>query len=302
VTRMIGETAALLTAACWAFNSLVFTQAGKRVGAVTVNNMRLWLALPALLLLNWLLRGTPLPLAIEPARFLNLGISGVIGFVIGDTLLFESFLMIGPRLAMLLSLLVPVFGAILAWAFLGEALTGGEAGCILLTIGGVAWVVTEAAAPAEENVPLGERRFRLGVWLAIGGAAGQAVGLLFSRWGLAGGYPAITATLVRVGVAAIVLALLAIGRGRLGDQVTRMRDRAALLQIGAGALTGPVLGVTLSLVAIAHAHIGVASTLMSLTPVLLLPASRFIFKEKISARAILGTLVALLGVVLLFLT
>jgi drug/metabolite transporter (DMT)-like permease len=299
---MIGETAALLTAACWAFNSVVFTQAGKRVGAATVNTMRLWLALPALLLLNWLLFGMPLPLGIEPARLLQLGVSGVIGFVVGDALLFESFLLIGPRLAMLLSLLVPVFGAILAWAFLGEALTAVEAGCILVTIGGVAWVVTEAATPAREPAPYPARRRRLGVWLAVGGAAGQAIGLLFSRLGLAGGYPAITATLVRVGVAAIVLALLAIGRGRLGDQWARMRDRTALLQIGAGALTGPVLGVTLSLVAIAHAPIGVASTLMSLTPVFLLPVAHFLFRERITSRAVFGTLVALLGVVLLFLT
>ena len=80
-----------------------------------------------------------------------------------------------------------------------------------------------------------------------------------------------------------------------------MKDRKALLEIGAGALTGPVLGVTLSLVAIAHTHIGVASTLMSLTPVILLPVSYFLFKEKITSRAIVGTLVALLGVVLLFL-
>ena len=80
-----------------------------------------------------------------------------------------------------------------------------------------------------------------------------------------------------------------------------MRDRKALLEISAGALTGPVLGVTLSLVAIAHTHIGVASTLMSLTPVLLLPVSHFLFKERITSRAIVGTLVALLGVIMLFL-
>jgi drug/metabolite transporter (DMT)-like permease len=54
-------------------------------------------------------------------------------------------------------------------------------------------------------------------------------------------------------------------------------------------------------VAIAHAHIGVASTLMSLTPIFLLPVSHFLFRERISVRAIIGTLFALLGVVMLFL-
>jgi drug/metabolite transporter (DMT)-like permease len=299
---VLGEIAAVLTALCWSFNSVVFTRAGKRVGAVTVNAFRLWIALPALALLHWLLFGIPFPFAIEQGRFLYLGISGVVGFVIGDAMLFESFLIIGPRLAMLLALLVPVFGAVLAFAFLGEKLAALEIVSILVTIGGVAWVVTEETAPVPESAPKPPREFALGVWLAVGGAAGQAVGLLFSRWGLAGGYSAISATLVRVGVAGLALVMLGLFRGDLQAQLGRMKDKKALLEITAGALTGPVLGVTLSLVAIAHTHIGVASTLMSLTPVFLLPVSHILFKEKITARAVFGTMIALLGVVLLFLT
>lgn len=310
MTNIVGEIAALLTAVCWTFNSLVFTWAGKRVGAVTVNAMRLWIAVPALLLAHGLMFATPFPFVVEPSRFICLGVSGVIGFVIGDTMLFESFLLIGPRLAMLLSLLVPVFGAALAWVFLGEKLAALEVLGILVTIGGVAWVVAEKAAPfaaptstsgtfsAASRQP---RPYRLGILLAVGGAAGQALGLLFSRLGLAGGYSALSATLIRVMVAGLVLALLGLARGELHAHLARMRDRKALLEISAGALTGPALGVVLSLMAIAHAHIGVASTLMSLTPVLLLPVARFLFNEKITPRAVAGTLIALAGVVLLFL-
>ena len=297
-----GEIAALLTSVCWAFNSVVFTRAGKRVGAVTVNSLRLWIALPVLALLHWLLFGTLFPCAIEPGRLFYLGISGIIGFVIGDAMLFESFLLIGPRLAMLLALLTPVFSAVLAWWLLGEALLPMEIVSILVTIAGIAWVVTEETAPADDPSLLPPRRRRLGILLAAGGALGQAVGLLFSRLGLAGGFSAISATHVRVSAAALALAAISLGQGRFQVHWARMKDRAALLEITAGALTGPVLGVSLSLVAIAHAHIGVASTLMSLTPVILLPVSYFLFKEKITSRAILGTLVALLGVILLFLS
>ncbi|HSQ35778.1 MAG TPA: DMT family transporter, partial [Candidatus Binatia bacterium] len=204
MTSVYGEIAALLTAVCWTFNSVVFTRAGRRVGSVTVNAMRLWVAFPALVLLHLLLFGTPFPFAIEVDRFLYLGISGVIGFVIGDAMLFESFLLIGPRLAMLLSLLVPVFGTFLAWAFLGENLLAIEMLSILVTIAGVAWVVAEKTAPAVDPAAGTPPKFALGVWLAVGGAAGQALGLLFSRLGLAGGYSAISATQVRVGVAGLV--------------------------------------------------------------------------------------------------
>lgn len=302
MSHMLGEIAALLTAVCWSFNSVVFTLAGRRVGSSAVNSVRLWIALPALMLLHWLLFGAPLPLGIEPERFFHLGLSGVIGFAAGDAMLFESFLLIGPRLAMLLALLVPVFGAFLAWAFLGETLQGLEVVSILVILGGVAWVVAERKAAGDDPVAAPPRKRRLGVWLAVGGAAGQALGLLFSRLGLAGGYSAISATLVRVGVAGLLLALGNLFQGKLRGHLAAMKDGRALLQISAGSLTGPVLGVTLSLVAIARAHIGVASTLMSLTPVMLLPVSRFLFRENITPRAVAGTGVALLGVMLLFLS
>jgi drug/metabolite transporter (DMT)-like permease len=299
--NVYGEIAALLTAVCWSFNSVVFTQAGKRVGSVTVNSVRLWTAFPALLLLHGLLYGTPVPFDIEPGRFFYLGISGLIGFVIGDSMLFESFLLIGPRLAMLLALLVPVSSTLLAWAWLGETLRVPEIISILVTIGGIAWVVAEKTAPVDASASVQPRKYRLGILLAMGGAAGQALGLLFSKLGLAGGYSAISATLVRVGAAGLILVVVSLFQGKLHVHLARMKDKKALLEITAGSLTGPVLGVVLSLVAIAHTHIGVASTLMSLTPVLLLPVSYFVFKEKITSRAIIGTMIALLGVVLLFL-
>ena len=300
MTSFYGEIAALLTSVCWAFNSVVFTRAGRRVGAITVNYMRLWIAVPALLLIHWLLFATPFPFAIEPNRFLYLAVSGLIGFVIGDTMLFESFLLIGPRLAMLLSLLVPVFSAILAWVVLGENLLVLEIVSILVTIGGIAWVVAEKRAPVDAFASREPRKYRLGILLAVGGAAGQAAGLLFSKLGLVGGYSAISATLVRVSASAFALAVLGLFQGKIHAHLAKMKDKKALLEITAGALTGPALGVVLSLVAIAHASIGVASTLMSLTPVILLPVSYFLFKEKITFRAIIGTMIALLGVALLF--
>jgi drug/metabolite transporter (DMT)-like permease len=52
-------------------------------------------------------------------------------------------------------------------------------------------------------------------------------------------------------------------------------------------------------VAIDRASIGVASTIMSLTPLFLIPVSRFVFREPITLRAVVGTLIALAGVALL---
>jgi drug/metabolite transporter (DMT)-like permease len=140
-----------------------------------------------------------------------------------------------------------------------------------------------------------------GVLLGVGGALGQSVGLVFSMKGLAGGFPPISANVIRVTAGLVALLLYLGATGRLGGTLGGLRDGRAAAFIGLGAVTGPVLGVVLSLVAIARAPMGVAATLMSLSPVILLPVSHFVFKEKVGGHAILGTLLALAGAAALFL-
>jgi len=295
-----GEIAALLTAVCWTFNSVVFTQAGKRVGALTVNHLRLWMAFVVLCVLHVFIFRSPFPFDIGGDRLFYLGISGVIGLVIGDGLLFRAFVLIGARLSMLLMLLTPVFSSFLAWVVLNEVLTPWEITGILITVAGIAWVISEKGNVYPTTGRKRRREFLVGIVLGIGGAVGQAVGLLFSRMGLEGGFSPISANHVRVTAAALVLAVAALVQGKMWNHIAKLKDKKTLLEMTGGTLTGPVLGVILSLVAIAHTHIGVASTLMSLAPVLLIPVSYFIFKEKITVRSILGTVIALLGVILLF--
>jgi drug/metabolite transporter (DMT)-like permease len=134
----------------------------------------------------------------------------------------------------------------------------------------------------------------------VGGALGQSIGLVFSLFGLAGGFPPISANLIRVTAGMVALLLYFGVRGRLRGTLGGLRDGRAAAFIGLGAVTGPVLGVVLSLVAIARAPMGVAATLMSLSPVVLLPVSHFVLKEKVGGHAILGTLLALVGAAALF--
>lgn len=291
-----GEIAALLTAVCWAFNSVVFTLAGKRVGSVTVNKVRLWMAFIAQAILHVILYRTVFPFDASPREFFYLAFSGVIGLVIGDGLLFEAFLLIGPRLATLLMLLAPIFSAFLAWVVLGETLLFLEVIAIFVTVAGIGWVVSERQPHFHQR----PKHYVLGILLGIGGAAGQAVGLLFSKIGIAQGMSAISANHIRVAAAAVVIAGVSLLRGKMRTDILKMKDKKVLLEITSGALTGPVLGVILSLVAIRYTHIGVASTLMSLSPILLIPVGHYLFKERITLRTIAGTVIALTGAVLLF--
>ena len=296
----LGEVVSLLTAVCWSTNAVLFAKAGQRVGSPTVNVARLGVALIAMLLLHTLLYGTPFPFNAGPVRIAWLAASGLIGFSLGDALLFESLVLLGPRLAMLIMTLWPVFAALMAWAFLGQTMGPWKVGAMLITLGGIALVVGEkGSTSADSGKP---RRFTLGVLLALGGALGQAVGFIFSKFGMAGGLGPISANVVRVTAGLLALGIWQALRGDLLSNLRKLSDHRAAWFITFGAIFGPVIGVMLSLFAIDHAtYLGVASTLMSLSPVILLPFSVIVEKERVSFRAIAGTIVSIGGATALFL-
>jgi drug/metabolite transporter (DMT)-like permease len=296
--RHSGEIAALLTAICWSTNSVLFAMAGRRVGSATVNVVRLAMAWLFLLGLSALLTGSPFPFDAGGKRLAWLAVSGLIGFAVGDAVLFEALVRIGPRLSMLVMTLWPVMSAILAWLFLGQGLGAAKLVAMLVTLGGIAVVVAERSGDGPAIDP---RQRWSGLLLALGGAAGQAIGFLFSRFGLEGGLHPVPANVVRASAGLAALAAWQLARGSLAGNFRRLEDRRATLLIAAGALSGPVAGVVLSLYAAAHASsLGVASTLMSLSPVILLPVSALFLGERLSLRAVLGTLVTVAGAAGLF--
>jgi drug/metabolite transporter (DMT)-like permease len=299
VNPSLGALAAITTALLWAFTSIAFSLASVRAGAMAVNRLRLLMAVGWLVLAHALFR-LPLPLFAGGERWLLLGASGFVGLVLGDGFLFQAFVWIGPRLTMLLLSTAPALATLWAWWFLGEALSAMEITGILVTILGVGWVVQARDGTAVQ--PGDARRYMLGVLCGLGGAAGQAGGLILAKQGMAGDFPVLSATLMRMVVAALVLWSYTAVRGQIGETVARFsRDhRAAWLSL-AGSFLGPFVGVTLSLLSIQHVEIGIASTLMALTPVFLLPLSHLMFRERVGWPAILGTFVATAGVALMFL-
>jgi drug/metabolite transporter (DMT)-like permease len=297
----MGEIAALATSFCWSFTSIQFTLAGQQVGSEVVNRTRLVLAVLYLSLAHLLLYGELWPIHAEPFRWGWLGLSGTIGLVLGDACLFQAFVLIGTRRAMLVTTLGPVISTLLAWGWLGETLQLAEIGAVLVVVGGIAWVVSERQSAQGTSVE-SKRQYALGVLLSVGGALGQALGLVISKQGLAGDFPSLSAALIRMMVATGVIWLLTLAQGQVGATWHALRDEKARLFIAGGALTGPFVGVWLSMVAVQRAHVGIASTLMSLSPIILIPLGHWIFREQISPRAVAGTVVALAGAAIIFLT
>jgi drug/metabolite transporter (DMT)-like permease len=294
---LLGELAALGTSACWSLTSTFFTLAGRQVGSVAVNRVRLLFAVLFLTASHALL-GLALPVLAEPWRWLWLGLSGIVGLVIGDALLFQAFVWIGPRLTMLMMSLAPVISAALAWLFLGEVLAARELLAVMITVAGVAFVVLDR--PASAGNRQAERDHVKGILFGLGAAAGQALGLILAKKGLAGDFSPLSGTLMRMVIAAAIMWGLAAAQGQAAATLRRVRgEPLALRRILGGAFFGPFLGVTLSLVAVQATQVGIASALMALPPVFLLPISRLVFGERVGARAIAGTFVAIAGVAML---
>jgi drug/metabolite transporter (DMT)-like permease len=296
---LLGELASLATAVLWTGSATFFSIASRRLGSAVLNRTRLLLAVIFLLITHTILLGSPLPLDAAPNRWLWLGLSGVIGLAIGDAMLFQAYVLIGPRLGLLMLSIAPLISTLLAWALLGEVLLPIEWFAILLTIAGIAWVVTRGSGPSLNHH---RPHYVQGILLGLGAATGQAAGLTLSKLGLGGDFPALSGVVIRMLAGFVALWGWTLLRGNIGETFERLsQDRGALLPAIAGTIVGPFLGVWMSLVGVQLARVGIASTIMALPPVFSLPISRFILKEDIKWQAWAGTFVAMAGIALLFL-
>ncbi|MCZ7665740.1 MAG: DMT family transporter [Chloroflexi bacterium] len=140
---MWGELAAIGTAVCWSLTAVFFSYSGRKIGADVVNRSRLIFALLFLAIMHMLLEGSLFPQDVAPFRWWWLGVSGILGLVLGDTFLFKAYVMIGPRLSMLMMSSVPIFSVLFGWLLFDESITSVEMVGILLAVGGIGWVVTE---------------------------------------------------------------------------------------------------------------------------------------------------------------
>jgi drug/metabolite transporter (DMT)-like permease len=299
--QTLGVVAGIATAFCWAISPLVFTAAAKVYGPVVVNRIRLLIAVVLLWLLHTILFGSPVPVNVTWDHWMWLSLSGIVGLTLGDLVMFHSYVRVGPRLGTLLMAISPVMSTLLAWLFLGERLRPAEIFGICVTVAGIAWVVMERQHPTQEQQPRDRRDYLIGVLCGLGGALGQAGGLILSKKGLSGNFNPMSSVVIRMTAATAAMWLITLFSGQVRATFTTVRtDLKVLPLLLVGVLVGPIIGIWLSMISVQNIPVGIASTLMALTPIILLPFSRFAFHEKVSLRAVAGTFVSIAGVVILY--
>lgn len=297
LSNYIGEIAALATALCWAVTATSFEDAGKKLGSMNLNLMRLILGMLFLSTFTGITRGYILPTDATVSGWFWLMMSGFVGIVIGDLLLFEAFVRIGSRISMLIYASVPPLSGIMAYFFLGESMTKMQIIGMFVTLFGIASVIL---VPDAENKSMKLSHPIAGILLAFGGAFGQAAGYILGKFGMAG-YDAFSSTQIRLIAGIIGFAILFTIRGHWPKFKNAFKRKDAFLSLSLGSFFGPFLGISLSLYAVQRINPGVASTLTSITPVLLIPVAFFIKKETVKLREIIGTLITLAGIAIMFL-
>jgi len=299
----IGETAAVVTSFLWTISSIFFTAAGKKIGSLTVNAYRTVIAVAFVLLAHGILLGAILPVA-NSTQWFWMGLSGVVGLSIGDSGLFAAYIAIGPRRSVLVMALSPIFAAIGAYLMLGETIRTLATVGIVITLIGVTVVILEEEELSGEQ-PISKTMKVYGVFFALIGAVGQGVGLVLAKKGIdlvpGTTLNPLSATLMRLILGALFIWIISMVAGKLPELRKAANSRGGIGNTVAGAFIGPFLGITLSMVAVTYTEAGVAQTLMSLMPVLIIPIVWLFYKQRTSWRGILGAAIAVIGVGILFL-
>jgi len=291
-----GELAALGTAACWASGSNLFAAAGRRMGSMVLNRLRITVAATFLVLTLLALRGAVWPTWATGPQIALLALSGLIGFVFGDTYYFRALVILGPGRAALLASLSPLFTLAIAWPLLGEVPGPKVLLGVALTVGGVALVLRERSIREHAHV---EGSVVTGVIAGVLSALGQSVGYVISKIALRSGLDPLSATVIRVTAAMVGIWTLAAARGDAAGTFAALRDRTASLFMVGGAFCGPFLGVTLSLYALEHIEAGVAASITACYPLLTILLSMRFHGEKFSLRSIAGAVATIAGVMVL---
>lgn len=300
-----GEFAALLTAFFWTITALAFESASKKVGSLSVNLIRLVAALGLLTIFSFIIRGIPFPTDASAHNWIWLSLSGLVGFVLGDLFLFRAYVVVGARISMLIMSLAPPIAALIGWIALGEQLNYKQGLGMLLTFIGIALVVLHREDKNVVRLNGGRRKFKFsypiaGLLLAFGGAVGQGGGLVLSKYGM-GDYNVFAAVQIRVITGVVGFLALFVFLNRWSALSLALKNHQAMGRLSIGAFFGPFLGVSFSLWAVRYTSTGVASAIMSIVPVLIIPASIYFHKEKLKPKEIIGAIIAILGVFLFFL-
>ena len=306
----LGELISIGVAFSWTATALLSEFGSKRLGNLTLNVLRMALALVFSLVLFGVATGNPLPVGVPGDACGWMLLSGLVGYVIGDFCLFQCYILIGSRYGQLFMTLAPLSAALMAWVTLGQQMRAMSIVAMLVTLFGIGISVLGRGEHHKVSLKLPLN----GVLYAIGAAVCQGVGLVLSKIGMDHydmaaladmGVPEwlvpFSANFYRCIAGIVGFLLLLHYRDEMGHLREAMHDKKGLSVATATTIFGPFVGVGFSLMAVQYTAAGIASTLMAMTPIIILLPSYWLFHEKFTWKAVVGAFISVIGVSLFFL-
>lgn len=305
----LGEVISLGVAVSWTITALFAEVASKRLGALQLNVIRMLLSLVMLGGTLWWFTGSFFPLHADASTWFWLSLSGFVGYLLGDYCLFNSYILIGSRFGQLFMTLAPPTAAITAWMVLDETLSLQALLGMIVTLTGISISILNKGSSHKLSLKLPFK----GVLFGIGAGIGQGVGLVLSKVGM-NHYEAsiplecesvmdmlpFASTFMRAVTGAIGFLLVMMLQKQLFTLKRTVGDGKGMGAAIGATITGPFIGVAFSLMAVQYTEAGVASTLMALTPVLILWPSHFFFGQQITFKEVIGACISVFGASLFF--
>jgi drug/metabolite transporter (DMT)-like permease len=305
-----GLALSLCALACWSIAPFFFTAAGRRIGPLATNMLRLALATLALIALALArdLSGFHVSLP-HPVAIACLVGSGFIGLTVGDAFLYRAFVSIGPERTSQIQTLAPASTAALAFLALGEILSYRQLAGMALILAGVLTATTSAARAARKSGRLADpapadrptAAYGHAAWAAIWSASFQGVGTVLARQAFLSqsDLDPVLATSIRLAAGTAGLWAYARTRGPLRPTLRNWTEKRTLRLILCGTVFGPTLGMLCYISALKSAPAGIVTTVTFMAPLLIIPIGARLYGTRIGWAALAGTVFSLAGVALL---
>jgi drug/metabolite transporter (DMT)-like permease len=287
----VAETAALGAAMCVALSNIIATPATRHFGPFAFNRWRLLTALSILLIVATLRSGFAHPLA---EHFMALGLSALVGIVIGDTAIYAAMARIGPRRTALLYATYAPISAVLAACALDERLERMTIAGIILVVAGVCLAIYYRDRPDVAKLEEVRGSYAAGIGFGLLGAFGAAGATLIMRPVMAAGADASAAACIRIALALPALYGLALVPDFRAPRSATLPMLAIAALAGALGMGG---GMTLLLFALSNGAVGTTTALASTTPIMLLPLLWIASGVRPDWRAWIGAILAVAGVI-----
>lgn len=314
----LGEIISIAVCVCWSASALFGQVAARGIGhAMPLNVMRMALSLILLSLSMIWVCGVPYPMYADRETWMWLTLSGLMGYVLGDFCLFNAYIVIGARFGQLFMTLAPPAAALSGWILLGEKMSLMALLGMTITVSGISMSIL--GKKTEDN----QRHLQLpvkGILYGIGAGVGQGVGLVLSKLGIEHYEECIkstladnplqmnsmleampmSATFIRAITGIICFTIAMFYVHQQGTLLKSMKQGRLMFIVLLATITGPFVGVSLSLKATLYTSTGIAQTIMACTPILVLWPSHFFFKQEVTLREIIGAIISVIGVALFF--